>query len=96
MAMEREIAKAVWGLIEPKLDKKLAAMEERILSKIQGGQNEQLLTVQEASRRLNVNQATIRALVASGELVMKSPNGRNKVLESSINSYIGRLQEKAG
>lgn len=94
MSMEKEIARAVWELIEPKIDKKLAAMEKRILSALEPMQQDSLLKISEAADKIGVNQNTLRNLAKAGEIVMIAPPGqRAKILESSIYDYFRRLQQ---
>lgn len=94
MSMEKEIAKAVWELIEPKIDKKLAAMEKRILSALEPQQQDSLLKISEAAEKIGINQNAVRELAKAGEIVLIAPPGqRAKVLESSIYDYFRRLQQ---
>ena len=94
MSMEKEIARAVWELIEPKIDKKLAAMEKRILSALEPMQQDSLLKISEAADKIGVSQNTLRDLAKAGEIVMIAPPGqRAKILESSIYDYFRRLQQ---
>ena len=54
---------------------------------------EKLLTRKDAAARLIVSVATLDDLVAQGEIAqVKTPNGRNKIAESSLNAYIRRLR----
>lgn len=58
---------------------------------------EQLITQKEAMERLGVNNTAFKRIVRAGDIVqITTPNGRPKVLESSLNAYIRGLQEKAG
>ena len=57
---------------------------------------EHLITLKEARQRLLVNPAKLREMIASGDIATAgTPNGRNKVLASSVTRYIERLQGKA-
>ena len=94
MSMEKEIAKAVWEFIEPKIDKKLAAMEKRILSALEPQQQDSLLTISEAAEKIGINQNAVRELAKAGEIVLIAPpRQRAKILESSIYDYFRRLQQ---
>ena len=94
MSMEKEIARAVWELIEPKIDKKLTAMEKRILAALEPKQQDSLLKISEAAKKIGVNQNALRDLAKAGEIVVIAPPGqRPKVLESSIYDYFRRLQQ---
>ena len=88
MALEKDIAKAIWDYIEPRLDRKLQALEKRIQKNGSGEPGERLITMKETAARLGVNLNTVRDLAAAGELLVKSPNGRNRIIESSIDAYI--------
>ena len=66
MSMEKEIARAVWELIEPKIDKKLAAMEKRILAALEPQQQDSLLKIAEAAKKIGVSQNALRDLAKAG------------------------------
>ena len=54
---------------------------------------EKLLTRKDAAARLIVSVATLDDLVAQGEIAqVQTPNGRNKIVENSLNAYIRRLR----
>ena len=56
-------------------------------------QEERLITIKDAASRLLVSVAKINALADSGAIrEFTTPNGRRKIVESSINEYI----QKAG
>ena len=94
MSMEKEIARAVWELIEPKIDKKLAAMEKRILAALEPQQQDSLLKISEAAEKIGINQNAVRELAKAGEIVLIAPpRQRAKILESSIYDYFRRLQQ---
>lgn len=58
---------------------------------------EKLIPQKEAKARLGVNETAFRRILEEGTLaVVRTPNGRPKVLESSLNAYIRELQEKVG
>lgn len=58
---------------------------------------ERLISMTETSRRLGVGKARLRSMIQEGAIkTAQTPNGRRKVLESSINGYITQLQEKTG
>lgn len=62
-----------------------------------GGVDEKLITQLEARKRLGVNGAAFRRIVAMGEIAqITTPNGRTKVVASSLNAYIRRLAGEAG
>ena len=53
---------------------------------------EKLLTRKDAAARLIVSVATLDEMVKAGEIrEVTTPNGRKKIVESSLNAYVGRL-----
>ena len=100
--MERSVRKAVAEATLP-LIKQVTKLEKAIaeLSAMAKATNEtfdtreRLITVKEASVRLGINAAKLRKLILSGDVrTAETPNGRRKVVESSVNRYIQGLQEK--
>ena len=100
--MERSVRKAVAEATLP-LIKQVTKLEKAIaeLSAMAKATNEtfdtreRLITQDEARRRLGINAAKLYELVSAGDiLTAKTPNGRRKVVESSVNRYIRGLQEK--
>ncbi len=102
--IEARTAQAVSAAIRP-LVKEIGKLQRAVseLSELAKATNEtfdtreRLITQREAMKRLGVNYARFKEMAEGGAIVMvATPNGRSKVVESSLNSYIGSLQEKAG
>jgi spermidine/putrescine-binding protein len=99
--VDERVEKRVREIMKPLL-KRMELMEKAIetLEKWRDDalaiDGERLITLTEASRRLLVNPAKLREMIASGDIAIAStPNGRNKVLASSVTKCIERLQGRA-
>lgn len=87
------VAKAVSAAIKPlvaeigELKKELAKAQKK---PPEGG--ERLITQAEARRRLGVNDIAFTKIVCAGHVhLVRTPGGREKVKESSLNAYIASL-----
>lgn len=102
--IEARTASAVASAVRP-LQKEIAALRRAVAELAEATKaanesfdpRERLITQKEAMKRLGVNFTRFQAMAKDGAVVVVStPNGRNKVVESSLNSYIGSLRKKAG
>jgi len=100
--IEARTARAVEAAIRP-LAKEIARLSAAVARLTEAARatnetfdpRERLVTLKDAARRLGVNPARLREMAAEGMIsVVATPNGRSKVVESSLNRYIGDLQRK--
>ena len=106
-SLDEHIAAVVEKATQKAMDKILKSLDEKVSKIIEKhmteketmqsmGGTETLITVKEASKALGINQSKVQELIKEGEIRMVNPPGcRGKIIQSSINSYIKRLQEKA-
>lgn len=96
--MEEMIAKAVAKIVMGEFKKQLDPMKKQLveieskLGELKGVETiggEKLLTLAEVQKRLRINSNALNNLLASGEIAeARTPGGRRKVLESSLNRYL--------
>lgn len=99
--MEGLVAEAVMKVLVKELNKRLKPLEEQlkaIAQKLESAKDnetgEKLITISEAAERLRINENTLNRIIKDGCIAtVRTPGGRRKVLESSLNSY---LKEMAG
>lgn len=94
------VREAVQEAVSPLMEELRALKQElSLLKEAPAGEPfvEDLITQQEARKRLMVNHAAFKRIVEMGEIsLIATPNGRNKVPVSSLNAYIRKLAGKAG
>ncbi len=89
---------AVRSEVQPLIER-ITALEKQVAREKSDASSvaEKLIPQKEARHRLGVNEASFRNILKQGSLaVVTTPNGRQKIVESSLNEYIRELQEKAG
>ncbi len=96
--IDEMIAKSVSKVVEAELKRLLQPLHKQIndiskkldkLNNEESTEHERLITISEASDRLKVNINTINKMISSGIIISKhTPNGRRKILESSLNNYL--------
>ena len=100
-AIARRVAAAMKEATKP-LEKEVARLAKEVakLAEIARATNEtfdpreRLISQKEARIRLGVSADKVRQLVEMGTLLTaNTPNGRKKIVESSLNRYIKGLQE---
>ena len=97
-ATETAIKKAMPGIMKG-IENVIARHFQEAMGKLVAEklEDERMLTISEASRKLMVNPAKVRSLAKAGEIsIIDPPGGRAKVVASSVNAYIRRLQGAAG
>ena len=97
--VDKAAQKAMDRLIK-NLDKEISEIITKHLARLEAQattKTENLVTAKDASDALGVNLAKVQELIKAGELmVVTTPGGRKKIIQSSINSYIKRLLGAAG
>ena len=97
--VDKAAQKAMDRLIK-NLDKEISEIITKHLARLEAQattKTENLVTAKDASDALGVNLANVQELMKAGELmVVTTPGGRKKIIQSSINSYIKRLLGAAG
>lgn len=97
--VDKAAQKAMDRLIK-NLDKEISEIITKHLARLEAQattKTENLVTAKDASDALGVNLAKVQELMKAGELmVVTTPGGRKKIIQSSINSYIKRLLGAAG
>lgn len=97
--VDKAAQKAMDRLIK-NLDKEISVIITKHLARLEAQattKTENLVTAKDASDALGVNLAKVQELMKAGELmVVTTPGGRKKIIQSSINSYIKRLLGAAG
>ena len=97
--VDKAAQKAMDRLIK-NLDKEISEIITKHLARLEAQattKTENLVTAKDASDALGVNLAKVQELIKAGELmVVTTPGGRKKIIQSSISSYIKRLLGAAG
>ena len=97
--IEERTARAVASALRP-LVKEIEALKRAVADLTTAARatnetfdtRERLITIKEAKKRLGVNDTRFRLMAEEGAFaVVATPNGRKKVVESSLNRYIGGL-----